>query len=337
VIAVRLDSGPCRKWQSEQQPYRSPSLTTRGTYHKYGISAIHWYPFDNGLITTSSYDETVKVFDTENWREACSFELGSKVYSHSISKIATHALIVTACDNPVMRLCDMRSGGYSHMLRGHTGKVIAVEWSPRQEHILASAGSDGTIRIWDVRKAQACMAMLDMYNSRREIRPAIPKAHADTVNGIAWTEDGLTLVSTGHDNKLRVWDVVTGENMLVNYGTAINNTHWQTVKPLIVEGIDIDDSILFYPSDEGQLLRYGLFNGYLFHRQFVLNGRVTCAVNRSNQHVELVTGDSVGQLIKWAPYETQEHKVAGGDQTISKDDALSSIVNEINTPTITFN
>ena len=301
--------------------------------HEYGLSAIHWYPFDNGLFTTSSYDNYVKAWDTNNWQEACKFDLGGKVYSHSISTIASHSLIATACDYPAIRLCDMKSGSYAQVMRGHTGRVLALEWSPTSEHVFASGGSDGTVRLWDVRRANACFALLDMYNSRAEIKPAIPKAHADAVNGIAWSSDGLTLMTTGHDNKLRAWDMSTGENLLVNYGTSINNSHWQTVRPLIIDQ-DVEDTLVFYPSDEGQILLYGLRTGYLYKREFVLNGRVTCVVDRA-RHTEIFSGDSLGQIFRWSASEATDTAESSAEQT-GPVNVLETIVQEMSTVPVTF-
>lgn len=250
-----------------------------------------------------------------------------------MSPIATHSLIASACDNPAIRLCDLKSGGYSHVLRGHSGKVITTEWSPTAEHIIASGGSDGTIRLWDVRKASSCIALLDQYNSQQSHGSRIPRAHSDTINGLTWSSDGLTLVSTGHDNKLRAWNMETGENLLVNYGTAINNSHWQTVKPLVVDS-EISEAMVFYPSDEGQILCYGLFSGYLWKRVFVLNGRVTSVVNR-NGFAQIYSGDSSGQVFRWDAEHIED--VSEIEAEISKpEDILGAIAGEMATRPVTF-
>ncbi|CCG83502.1 WD40 repeat-containing protein [Taphrina deformans PYCC 5710] len=252
-----------------------------------------------------------------------------------MSPIATHSLIATACDHPAIRLCDLRSGGYSHVLRGHSGRVIAIKWSPTAEHVFASGGSDGTVRLWDVRKVNSCIAMLDQYNSRPSARPAAPKAHSDTVNGLAWSSDGLTLVSTGHDNKLRAWDMQAGVNLLINYGTAINNTHWQTVTPLIVDS-NLDSAMVFYPSDEGQILTYGLFTGYLWKRDFCLNGRVTCVIDRPG-YAQVYSGDSAGQITRWDAEDVSDPAIhQSTDAGPQGDDILRAITAEMNSKPVTF-
>ena len=46
-------------------------------------------------------------------------------------------------------------------------------------------------------------------------------AHTGYVSGMEFTSDGLFIVSTGTDNRLRLWDVFTGANMLVNYSHQV--------------------------------------------------------------------------------------------------------------------
>jgi DNA excision repair protein ERCC-8 len=43
------------------------------------------------------------------------------------------------------------------------------------------------------------------------------------VNGIAFTDDGLHMVSTGSDHRMRLWDIVEGRNTLVNYPETLNS------------------------------------------------------------------------------------------------------------------
>jgi DNA excision repair protein ERCC-8 len=62
-----------------------------------------------------------------------------------------------------MRLCDMKSGAFSHTLIGHKADVWTLAWSPRSEYMLASGSVDQTIRVWDIRRA-GCLMVLDQHN-----------------------------------------------------------------------------------------------------------------------------------------------------------------------------
>lgn len=75
---------------------------------------------------------------------------------------------------------------------GHTNTVACLAFDPRGV-VLASGGTDGTVRLWDVR-ARAHLAVL-----------AEPDQGA--VRALAFLPGGDRLVSGGHDGALRVWDV----------------------------------------------------------------------------------------------------------------------------------
>ncbi|KAG0236143.1 DNA excision repair protein ERCC-8 [Actinomortierella wolfii] len=77
------------------------------------------------------------------------------------NNIAFHS----AAADPRIRLCDMRTGAFTHSLPGHRGTVLGVDWSPRHEFILASASTDSTARLWDIRKSNSCLISLDFHNS----------------------------------------------------------------------------------------------------------------------------------------------------------------------------
>jgi Tol biopolymer transport system component/tRNA A-37 threonylcarbamoyl transferase component Bud32/tetratricopeptide (TPR) repeat protein len=70
----------------------------------------------------------------------------------------------------------------------------AVAWSP-DGNLLASAHTDGTVRLFDGVARQAIRVM---------------RGHADRVLSIAWSPDGKTLASASDDKTLLLWDVATG-------------------------------------------------------------------------------------------------------------------------------
>mmetsp|Transcript_12934 Transcript_12934/g.24295 ORF Transcript_12934/g.24295 Transcript_12934/m.24295 type:complete len:567 (-) Transcript_12934:124-1824(-) len=73
-------------------------------------------------------------------------------------------------DDRVVYLCDIRSGSMTHQLIGHgVGGVSCVKWSPIHDYLLASGSRDGTIKLWDIRKAgsAACLATLDRENKTK--------------------------------------------------------------------------------------------------------------------------------------------------------------------------
>ncbi|ORX89451.1 WD40 repeat-like protein [Basidiobolus meristosporus CBS 931.73] len=291
----------------------------RQASHGYGISGIRWYPFDTGIFTTSSFDKTVKVWDTNSLTEVCGFELNGKVYSHDMSSIGSHCLIAAAASEPFIRLCDLRSGAFTHSLTGHKGSVITARWSPRDEYLLASGGADHTIRIWDIRKARACLMQLDQHNA--DPLSGTNVAHSGLVNGLTFTQDGMYLLSTGHDEKMRLWNMSTGENSLTNYGPRIRNKSRSCVLPMIVPSDTCWPPVVFHPSDDHRIFMFNLFDGDLIKEMTGHYGRVACAAWRMNSE-EFYSGGSDHEILAWSPFtsEVVETKRSKEVDTWSDDD-----------------
>ncbi len=80
-------------------------------------------------------------------------------------------------------------------LRGHTAPVFWATYSRAGEWI-ATAGADGTVRIWAV-------------DSHRP--PLVLEGHKGEVNCVAFSADDQWLASVGTDSTVRIWDVSTGQ------------------------------------------------------------------------------------------------------------------------------
>ncbi|KAG0045781.1 DNA excision repair protein ERCC-8 [Gryganskiella cystojenkinii] len=274
---------------------------SRGS-HTGGISRVRWYPFDNGMFTSSSFDSTINVWDTNTMEVACTFDLNNKVYSHGMSSKATHGLIAAASADPRIRLCDLRTGAFTHSLAGHRGTVLTIEWSPRHEYLLASGSTDTTIRLWDIRKSTSCLCSLDLHNSNSPPLAESNSAHTRTVNGLNFTPDGLHLISSGHDDKMRLWNIYSGQNTLTNYGTMIRNQFVNNLTPLIspLTSYGGSPTYVFQPSDDRSILMFDLLDGTLVKRLTGSYGRVTALAWRPRTQ-EIYSAGNDHDILVWAP------------------------------------
>jgi WD40 repeat protein len=109
----------------------------------------------------------------------------------------------------VVMISDFITGALIHRLEGHRWYVGEVTFSSdSQGRLLASAGSDGTVRIWDT-------------TTGREIA-ASPLAHEGVVDGMAFSPDSQFLASGGSDGIVRIWDTATWKPAPVSLPTNGN-------------------------------------------------------------------------------------------------------------------
>ncbi|KAK4542115.1 hypothetical protein LTR36_007146 [Oleoguttula mirabilis] len=322
-------------------PYGSAARTS--TTESLGITHISFYPFDSLAFLTSGYDGTVKISSSETLKASATFDIGSTVYSHATSAVATHLLVACASQHPAIRLVDLRTGSGTHSLAGHSGSVLTVAWHPKDENTLASGGSDGTCRLWDIRRSASSLGVLDMEDSigiagydgkgagaRRRERG---RAHNGAVNGVVWTDDGQYLVSTGQDERMRVWDMTTGANTLANFGPALKNNHTTVLAPLIAPShlSPVGSELLYYPNPT-EILSFDMHSGSLQKRLRVaelqkaqtadsgvrnLTNRTTSLAWRAHR-IEMYSSHADGTIRCWQPRTWED------DAADQEDGALDS-------------
>ena len=341
-----------------------------GISHKYGITHVSFYPFDSMAFLSSSYDHKLKIYATDTMAVSGTFDLDSVIYSHSISTLADHLLVACATQHSAVRLVDLRSGASTHSLAGHHRAVVSVAWSPHEEFVLASGSLDGTVRLWDIRRSVSSLGVLDLEDSvgivgedglgKKARAREQGKAHNGAANGVVWTDDGKYLVTAGHDERVRTWDVATGANALSHFGPIIKNSHLSTLLPLLAPKYVAEHGkkVMFYPNDK-EILMFDLFDGTLLKRLRIprsntargygtgkanLKGRTTSLVWKAGD-IGIYSAHSDGTIRAWLPRTQDDSDAEDDDLREDRDDddsrkrkrqVLDDIFRELTKQRITF-
>lgn len=141
-------------------------------------------------------------------------------------------------------------------LVGTEGSVEEIQWSPSEKNVFASAGTDGCVRVWDVRS--------------KSRKPALSVRVSRTdVNVMSWS--GLTthLLVTGADDghwgvwDLRQWKPQQGQTQSGGGGVITDSTpiagfnfHKQAITS--IEWHPTDDSVIALCSEDGTVTLWDL-------------------------------------------------------------------------------
>ncbi|MCJ1338850.1 ribosome biosynthesis protein rrb1 [Bachmanniomyces sp. S44760] len=132
---------------------------------------------------------------------------------------------------------------------GHQSSVEDVQWSPNERSVFASASSDGTVKIWDVRS--------------KSHKPAVSVTVSDTdVNVLSWSHQTTHLLATGADDgqwavwDLRQWKPPSGGSSPKPKSIASYNFHKEQITS--IEWHPTDDSIISVAAGDNTLTLWDL-------------------------------------------------------------------------------
>ncbi len=132
--------------------------------------------------------------------------------------------------------------------QGHHEVVKAVAWSPSGPSLapagtsrIASASFDSTVQVWDATTGNHILK----YSQ-----------HTAGVKTVAWSPDGAHIASGGLDIVVRVWDVVTGKDILPPYRghtQAVRSVAWSPDSSHIASGSE-DNTVQVWDATTGKTI-----------------------------------------------------------------------------------
>lgn len=165
-------------------------------------------------------------------------DLGSDVYALDAALSPAAATVAVPLSSGTAKLYDASGLSYVGELTGHTATLNAFTWAGEREEAAASASSDGTAKLWDVRTRQAVATLqppaaaleacsvdvsgnliavgaskgqVSLYDARTHQRLQLyEESHGDPVTALQFSGVGGALVSASTDGLMCVFDLSGG-------------------------------------------------------------------------------------------------------------------------------
>ena len=180
------------------------------TDHTEIVYSIAFSP-DGKIMASSSKDQTIILWDTENFQNIRTLYGHSDVV-RSVAFSPDGTILASGSWDRTVRLWNTETWELIRTLYGHSGEVMVVNFSPDGK-LLASAAEDGSVRLWEVETGLLV----------RVIPAGLIEAR-----GASFSPDGKTLATGANDLTLKLWDVETGQllRILDSKNYWIGDTAW---------------------------------------------------------------------------------------------------------------
>jgi WD40 repeat protein len=198
--------------------------------------------FDRGgtRLLSSGQDGVAKVWDVSPPSDPPILE-GHRGWAFSAAYRPDGTIAATAGWG-IIHFWDPAAGHHLRSIDGpHPQEIAALAYSP-DGHLLASAGSEGTVKIWEGESGKACSEIrvqqgkfltlafspdgktlalggadgtVRFWDPATDVSTRMLRGHASSVFSLTFSPDGRRLATIGLGGNAKVWDVASGAEELV--------------------------------------------------------------------------------------------------------------------------
>jgi WD40 repeat protein len=225
--------------------------TLRG--HGSVVRAVACDPSGQFIVSGSS-DRTIKVWDAETGEELWTFT-GHRGEVNALAFSPDGSTIASGSSDRTIKLWDV-GGGAPRTLQGHASAVVSVSYSNNGVR-LVSGSIDGTIKLWDLESGAelktlpgysthiksglsydanglSFAASMDnhdvvIFDGASAEQRRVLRGHTEAIYDLAYSPNGLRLVSASLDGTVRIWDTTTGREIVQSIG--FNDGEWISITP----------------------------------------------------------------------------------------------------------
>ncbi|MFF7753479.1 TIR domain-containing protein [Streptomyces sp. NPDC007971] len=182
LLATANDDDTVRLW------YRATGAHVATLTEHFGRVRAIAFRRDGAVLATGCDDRKVRIWDMAEHRITGALD-GHQDRVYAVAFAPDGSWLASASWDGTAAI--WKDGEIAHRLTGHTGKLWTAAAHPLR-HLLATAGDDRTVRLWDPHTGAAT---------------AVLTGHTGRVLAVAFSPDGSRLASAGEDGTVRLWNV----------------------------------------------------------------------------------------------------------------------------------
>ncbi|OBA25449.1 WD40 repeat-like protein [Hanseniaspora valbyensis NRRL Y-1626] len=179
---------------------------------------------ENEFLLQSNYSKFKNVeLKFYNWRRSDKVPFTRIVNAHDVDVITCLELtpfhVITAADDTFIKIYDQQ-GSFLKTLKGHDGGVWALKYNTESNQLI-TAGTDRTIRIWDLNKFVCTHVFM---------------GHTSTVRCLDLTdteEYGRVIVSGSRDSNVLVWKLPSNDKLTDSIDGNIEDNNEPITLPML--------------------------------------------------------------------------------------------------------
>ncbi|HEV2947979.1 MAG TPA: hypothetical protein VGX70_11410 [Gemmataceae bacterium] len=161
---------------------------------------------DGTHFYSGSLDQTIK--DWKLAAETPTKNLGHPNLVDAVAFNSAGALLATGCHDGNLRVWDVAKSQAirtvaAHIAMNQPSPIYSVSWSPDDKFLLTTS-LDMTLKLWDAADGK----LIREFKAYKE--KVFEKGHRDQVFCAAFTPDGKSIVSSGSDRTIKLWNVADG-------------------------------------------------------------------------------------------------------------------------------
>ncbi|KAK9840111.1 hypothetical protein WJX74_003553 [Apatococcus lobatus] len=174
----------------------SPEHTLRG--HTEPGFAVGWSPHTQGHLLSGATDGLICMWDLNAGHQTLDAQHVFREHREPVGDVAWHpvqsARFGSVGDDKRLVLWDMRTAGAVQSQQVHESDILCLDFSPFNEHIVATGSKDTTVLLHDLRNLQKPLHRF--------------AHHSDEVLQVSWSPTSETLLASGgNDRRLFLWDL----------------------------------------------------------------------------------------------------------------------------------